>query len=194
MKVLQGIICGGEGIREKKLLLIVALLTFCMLFAGAFLVGHFVSLNYEYIVNPESSPGYSENTPFGDGGDVWRELGIYLPTVLIVGAVLLNATGTAMHFCASPVRLRIFALAFLSAMSPASIGAAFDISPLYIFFNVLSFLLLFGESFLIPARVVFTIVFLFRKKFVLACHLALLSVCLTASFAMEMFSCYLYLD
>ena len=179
---------------QKKLLLLVALLTFCTLLASALLVGRFVALNYEYIVNPERSPGYNENTPFGDGGDVWRELGIYLPGVLIVGTVLLNAIGTVMHFCASPVSLRIFAPAFFAAMIPAALGAAFDISPLYVWLNVLSFFLVFAEPVLIPAGIVCAIVLLFRKKFILAGHAALLSVCLTACFAMEMFSCYLYLD
>ena len=179
---------------QKKLLLLVALLTFCTLLASALLVGRFVALNYEYIVNPESSPGYSENTPFGDGGDVWRELGICLPGVLIVGAVLLNAVGTVMHFCASPVSLRVFAPAFFAAMIPAALGAAFDISPLYVWLNVLSFFLVFAEPVLIPAGIVCAIVLLILKKFILAGHTALLSVCLTACFAREMFSGYLYLD
>ncbi|MCR5289045.1 MAG: hypothetical protein K6E51_03540 [Treponema sp.] len=177
-----------------KLLLLVALLTFCTLFTSAILVGHFVKLNYEYIENPESSPGYNENTPFGDGGDVWRELGIYLPSVLLTSTVLLNAIGTVMHFCASPVSLRIFVLAFLSAMISAVIGVTFNISPLYLYVYVLSFFLIFADLVLIPAGIVCAIVLLFVKKFVLAGHIALLSVCLTASFAMEMFSCFLYLD
>ena len=50
---------------KHKPLLLSVILTLCVIAISAVLVGHFVHLNYEYIANPETSPCYNGNTPFG---------------------------------------------------------------------------------------------------------------------------------
>ena len=64
---------------QKRFFILSALFTLCVIVASALLVGHYVHLNYDYIVNPESSPCYSCGTPFGNGYDVWNVQGILLP-------------------------------------------------------------------------------------------------------------------
>lgn len=177
---------------KRKALLLTALLTLCVITSSALLVGHFVQLNYDYIVHPETSPGYSENTPFGDGGDVWREKGIYLPTSLLVLLVLFNTIGVAMHFFASPRGWRVFIIASATVMLATALGELLGVIPLTLV--SISFMLLLPELLLVPAGIVCAIAFLARKKPLLAGHTALLALSMAASSSLEWFSCYLYLD
>lgn len=180
---------------KKKTLLLTAVFTFCVILTSALLVRHFVHLNYEYIVNPEISPGYSDNTPFGDGGDVWREKGIYLPTALLVFLVVFNGIGISMHFCDSLRKLHVFLIVSVGAIFVIVTELLLDNTLLYGLFTLVSFLFELPEFLLVPVGVVCTIVFLVQKKtLLLAGHVALLSLSMAASCAMALFSNYLYLD
>lgn len=177
---------------QKKFFILYALFTLCVIVASALLVGHYVHLNYDYIVNPESSPGYSSGTPFGDGYDVWNVQGIYLPTDLLASLILFNILGIAMHFCTFRWGHIMFLLASAAAILAVTIAVLQGIE--IEFLALLSFFLCLPELLLIPAGIVCAIIFFVRKKMLFAGHITLLTLSMLASCSMELFSCFLYLD
>lgn len=177
---------------QKRFFILYALFTLCVIVASALLVGHYVHLNYDYIVNPESSPGYSFGTPFGDGYDVWNVQGIYLPTDLLVSLILFNILGIAMHFCTFRWGHIMFLLASAAAILAVTIAVLQGIE--IEFLALLSFFLCLPELLLIPAGIVCAIIFFVRKKMLFAGHITLLTLSMLASCSMELFSCFLYLD
>ena len=177
---------------QKRFFILYALFTLCVIVASALLVGHYVHLNYDYIVNPESSPGYSFGTPFGDGYDVWNVQGIYLPTDLLASLILFNILGIAMHFCTFRWGHIMFLLASAAAILAVTIAVLQGIE--IEFLALLSFFLCLPELLLIPAGIVCAIIFFVRKKMLFAGHITLLTLSMLASCSMELFSCFLYLD
>lgn len=179
---------------QKRFFILYALFTLCVIVASALLVGHYVHLNYDYIVNPESSPGYSCGTPFGNGNyDVWNVQGILLPTDLLAILLLFNMLGVAMHFCTFRWGHIMFLLASAVAILAVAIAVLQGIE--IEFLNpVLYVLLPFVELLLIPAGIVCAIIFFVRKKMLFAGHITLLALSMLASCSMELFSCFLYLD
>lgn len=177
---------------QKRFFILYALFTLCVIVASALLVGHYVHLNYDYIVNPESSPGYSSGTPFGDGYDVWNVQGIYLPTDLLASLILFNILGIAMHFCTFRWGHIMFLLASAAAILTVTIAVLQGIE--IEFLALLSFCLCLPELLLIPAGIVCAIIFFVRKKMLFAGHITLLTLSMLASCSMELFSCFLYLD
>lgn len=177
---------------QKRFFILYALFTLCVIVASALLVGHYVHLNYDYIVNPESSPGYSSGTPFGDGYDVWNVQGIYLPTDLLASLILFNILGIAMHFCTFRWGHIMFLLASAAAILAVTIAVLQGIE--IEFLALLSFFLCLPELLLIPAGIVCAIIFFVRKKMLFAGHITLLTLSMLASCSMELFSCFLYLD
>ncbi len=177
---------------QKRFFILYALFTLCVIVASALLVGHYVHLNYDYIVNPESSPGYSCGTPFGNGYDVWNVQGIFLPTDLLAILLLFNMLGVAMHFCTSRWGHIMFLLASAVAILAVAIAVLQGIE--IEFLALLSFFLCLPELLLIPAGIVCAIIFFVRKKMLFAGHITLLTLSMLASCSMELFSCFLYLD
>lgn len=177
---------------QKRFFILYALFTLCVIVASALLVGHYVHLNYDYIVNPESSPGYSCGTPFGNGYDVWNVQGIYLPTDLLASLILFNILGIAMHFCTFRWGHIMFLLASAVAILAVTIAVLQGIE--IEFLALLSFFLCLPELLLIPAGIVCAIIFFVRKKMLFAGHITLLTLSMLASCSMELFSCFLYLD
>lgn len=177
---------------KKRFFLLSALFTFCVIVVSIFLVCHYIHLNYAYIVNPESSPGYSCGTPFGDGGDVWETYRTYLPTVLLASLILFNMLDIAMHFCTLRYGHTVFLVASTIAMFAIVIVVLMNIE--LPFLALFSFFLLLPEFLLIPTGIVLVIIFFVRKKMLIAGHMVLLVLSMIASFLMEWFSCFLYLD
>ncbi len=177
---------------QKRFFILYALFTLCVIVSCALLVGHYVHLNYDYIVNPESSPGYSCGTPFGDGYDVWNVQEIFLPTDLLASLILFNMFGIAMHFCTLRWGHILFLLVSAAAILAVTIAVLQGIE--IEFLALLSFFLCLPELLLIPAGIVCAIIFFVRKKMLFAGHTTLLTLSMLASCSMEFFSCYLYLD
>lgn len=187
----------SENKKEKINLLIFAVFTFCLTAAGVFLVSHFVQLNFEYIIHPETSPGFSESTPFGDGGDVWREFGIYIPNLIFVYLVLLNSAGVLIYFLPSSVRWYIFspfALVLAVLILFIVINPCHNAIFLYEFSGTISFLLVLPGLFLNPAGIILSVILFVKYKRILSGHIALLTLSLILSEMLEWFSVYLYLD
>ena len=178
---------------QKRFFILYALFTLCVIVASALLVGHYVHLNYDYIVNPESSPGYSCGTPFGNGYDVWNVQGILLPTDLLAILLLFNMLGVAMHFCTFRWGHIMFLLASAAAILAVTIAVLQGIE--IEFLNpVLYVLLPFVELLLIPAGIVCAIFFFVWKKTLIAGHIVLLTLSMMASCSMGIFWFYLYFD
>ncbi len=177
---------------KKRFLLLSSLFTFCVIVVSIFLVCHYIHLNYAYIVNPESSPGYSCGTPFGDGGDVWQICGNYLPNLLLESLVLFNLLAIVMHFCPLRYGYIVFLIISTIAMFAVVVVVFQDIDIMYLV--CVSFNLIFPELLLIPAGIVFAIIFFVRKRTLFAGHTALLVLSMIASFLMICFSFYLYWD
>lgn len=178
-------------------LLIFAAFTFCLAAAGVFLVSHFIQLNFEGIIHPEVSPGFSESTPFGDGGDVWREFGIYIPNSIFAFLVLFNLAGV--FCCLLPPSVKWYILSFFAII--LTVLTFFIVSDpchnvilLHKFFGTISFLLVLPGLFLNPLGIILAEVLFVKHKRILSGHIALLTLSLILSSMLEWFSVYLYLD
>ena len=67
--------------------------------AAGIMTGIFIYYNYEYILNPELSPGYSEGTPFGDGGEKFGEL--IIESLKLYGSIFLINIFTIHYYSVS---------------------------------------------------------------------------------------------
>ena len=179
---------------KKTFLLLSSFFTLCVVIVCTLLVGYFIYLNFDYILNPETSPGYSNGTPFGDGYDLWWNPGINLPITLLVCLILFNGISFVIHFCSFPKRQYVFILASIIFFLIVIAVTLVDISILSEFFSLVSFFLMLPELLLVPALIVCSIVFFVSKKKLIAGHITLLTLCMMTSCALEWFSCYLYLD
>ena len=172
-----------------------------LLIAGATLVAVFIRLNLPYILSPESSPGYSDGTPFGDGGDVFRR-GFLIAVSLTFWLNGFNAAEILL-LQKDFGKQRHFLLAFAAiVIAECCLTTVFDSNVSTLASMILSIIpfgiaWLFGSLYallLFPAIMLGVAFFLAVRKKRAFLPLAFLAVTSSASFALEWFSDWLYLD
>ncbi len=185
----------AKEILQKKWWVVPIAANVTVLCLSAVLFGIFLLLNWEYIINPESSPGYSCGTPFGDGYDTFRfgicaaqSMIFWLAIFNIVQAVIMLRNRDASQ---KKVQYVFAAIAVIDAicLGHISLVTSFIAGGLLcmIFQNRILMLI-------IPvALLILSAILAFKKKRI-ALPLCLFALTATASVLLELFSCYLYLD
>lgn len=179
----------------KKWWTVPVIVNAAVLCLSAVFFGIFLLLNWEYIINPESSPGYSCGTPFGDGYDTFS-FGIFTALSMIFWLSIFNIVQAVIFLrnrdASQKKVLYAFAvIAIIEAMCLGRISLAISFIAcglLCMIFQVRSLMLI------IPAALLILSAILAFKKKRIALPLCLYAFTATASVWLELFSCYLYLD
>lgn len=185
----------AKEILQKKWWVVPVAANVTVLCLSAVFFGIFLLLNWEYIINPESSPGYSCGTPFGDGYDTFR-FGICAAQSMIFWLAIFNIVQAVIMLrnrdrSQKKVLYAFAVIAIIEAMCLGRISLAISFIAcglLCMIFQVRSLMLI------IPAALLILSAILAFKKKRIALPLCLYAFTATASVLQELFSCYLYLD
>lgn len=180
---------------QKKWWAVPAAVNLVLLYLSAVLLGIFLILNWKCIVNPELSHGYSLGTPFGDGGDIFR-LGFFLSRAMIFWLTIFDlvqiiiiplnswaAQKTVLYVFLGIVVIELACLGYISILPSLIVWGLLAMA-----FDSLT------KPIIIPlAIIILSAILAFMKKRI-ALPLCLFVLTATASFSLEFFACYLYLD
>lgn len=180
---------------QKKWWAVPAIVNLVLLSLSAVLLGIFLILNWKCILNPELSHGYSFGTPFGDGGDIFR-VGFFISHAIIFWLTIFDLVQIIIiplnNWAAQKTVLYVF-----SGIVVIELTCLGNISSLLSLFVWLLPLMAFDsltKPIIIPlAIIILSAILAFMKKRI-ALPLCLFALTATASFSLEIFACYLYLD
>lgn len=155
--------------------------------AAAIMTGIFIYYNYEYILNPELSPGYNEGAPFGDGGAKFGEL--IIESLKLYGSIFLI---NIFCFCASFFKNENFLSQLIIIVAALLVLNVFtSVMCVVPFFSVVLYI---GLPLEIPAAIVFLVIFWKKNKKGSFISLLLLFIQYIFMFALDMFDTFLFLD
>lgn len=166
-----------------------------VLFLSTVLFGIFLLLNWEYIINPESSPGYNCGAPFGDGYGKFY-FGIATTQSMIFWLVIFNIVQAVIILrnrnTAQKKVLYVFAI--IAVIESVCLGRI----SLAISFIACALLCTIFQNRILMLIIPFTLLILsatlaFKKKRI-ALPICLYAFAATASVWLDLFSFYLYWD
>lgn len=179
----------------KKWWAVPVLVNVAALCLSAVLFVIYLILNWEYIINPESSPGYNCGAPFGDGYDKFF-FGIVATRAMIFWLAIFNIVQTVIILRKSSLSQKkiLYVFAVIALIESLSLGR---ISSAASFIICSSLYMIFSESilmYIIPFSLfIVSAILVFIKKRI-ALPFCFYAITVTASVWLEFFSIYLYLD
>ena len=184
-----------EDFSQKKWWAIPVAANVAVLCLSAVLFGIFLILNWTYIINPESSPGYNCGTPFGDGYDKFI-FGIAATQSMIFWLTVFNIVQVVILLRNRDISQKkvLYVFAAIAVIEAVCLGCI----SLTISFIVCGLLCMIFQNRILMLIIPFTLLILsailaFKKKRI-ALPICLFAFAATASVLLELFSCYLYLD